>query len=409
MRIWAIAFLTSSLALSCQKPTTEPEPKQLDMAPPASVNKTNAQKVLMHYMPWYQSPNVDGYWGQHWTMNTADPTIISNGRRQIASHFYPLIGPYSSSDTLVLQWQSLLMKYAGVDGIIIDWYGTSGVHDYGILADASEVIAHQFASTGLEFSYMYEDRTVEQVQINLPNAGSVSSILVTDFSHLLAQSTHPKHTRLGNQPLLTLFGPEYVHSAATWDSAFTTANYHPAFFSLHYTSSSIGADGEFVWPWGGNTTSHTQHLTQFYNYATTTQKIAGAYPGFQDYYAMGGWGTGLGWTIPHDSTHTLHTTLQLAKQSNLDLVQLITWNDYGEGTMMEPTTEFGHSFLHEIKSFTGASTPPGSIELCTRWFQESTRALDSSQSEQTKKFIRQAYIYLRALQPANADSVLAIF
>jgi len=31
------------------------------------------------------------------------------------------------------------------------------------------------------------------------------------------------------------------------------------------------------------------------------------------------------------------------------LVQLVTWNDYGEGTMIEPTHEFGYTFLEVIQ------------------------------------------------------------
>ncbi len=45
--------------------------------------------------------------------------------------FYPLIGPYASSDKAVIEYQLLLMKYAGIDGVLIDWYGSFDVNDYG--------------------------------------------------------------------------------------------------------------------------------------------------------------------------------------------------------------------------------------------------------------------------------------
>ena len=51
--------------------------------------------------------------------------LDSAGRREIASHAYPLIGPYDSNDPHVLEYHVLLMKLAG-----IDWYGTSTLHDY---------------------------------------------------------------------------------------------------------------------------------------------------------------------------------------------------------------------------------------------------------------------------------------
>src|SRR5258706_1034159 len=93
---------------------------------PVTVTKTNSQKVYVHYMPWFEdkSTSLDGKWGSHWTMANENPDIIlSNGRRQIAAWFYPMIGPYASSDRDVIDYHTLLMKYAGIDGVIVDWYG----------------------------------------------------------------------------------------------------------------------------------------------------------------------------------------------------------------------------------------------------------------------------------------------
>ena len=78
-------------------------------------------KILVHYMPWYQTPSVSGYWGWHWTMNHFNPdSLDDNGHREIASHFYPLTGPYDSRDDDILEYQALLMKLSGIDGVIVD-------------------------------------------------------------------------------------------------------------------------------------------------------------------------------------------------------------------------------------------------------------------------------------------------
>ena len=76
-------------------------------------------QILAHVMPWYAAKPISGVWGWHWTMNHFDPERITNGRREIASALYPVIGPYDSSDTSVLEYHLLLMKLAGTDGIII--------------------------------------------------------------------------------------------------------------------------------------------------------------------------------------------------------------------------------------------------------------------------------------------------
>jgi hypothetical protein len=40
----------------------------------------------------------------------------------------------------------------------------------------------------------------------------------------------------------------------------------------------------------------------------------------------------------------------MALESNSELIQIATWNDYGEGTMIEPTKEFAYRYLESIQS-----------------------------------------------------------
>ena len=144
------AFAACCFLLSCSKSSTPNNPVKVATKPPdtvisktpvdtttsngpKAVTKTNSQKVYVHYLPWFETPatSPDGKWGQHWTMANENPDVIlPNGRRQIASWFYPMIGPYASSDRDVIDYHLLLMKYAGIDGVIIDWYGIHNVDDY---------------------------------------------------------------------------------------------------------------------------------------------------------------------------------------------------------------------------------------------------------------------------------------
>src|SRR4051794_10159154 len=66
-------------------------------------------RLLVHYMPWFESKPVSGHWGWHWTMGRFDPERSDReGRREIASHSYPLVGPYDSADPDVLEYHTLL-------------------------------------------------------------------------------------------------------------------------------------------------------------------------------------------------------------------------------------------------------------------------------------------------------------
>jgi hypothetical protein len=83
-----------------------------------------------------------------------------------------------------------------------------------------------------------------------------------------------------------------------------------------------------------------------------------AYPGFNDFYQQGGAGNTL-FYIPENNGQTLTDTLNLYDlyKPNLDMLQLATFNDFGEGTMFEPTVEAGFRSLHQIQLYTGAKDP----------------------------------------------------
>ena len=46
----------------------------------------------------------------------------------------------------------------------------------------------------------------------------------------------------------------------------------------------------------------------------------------------------------------MRESMQACLRGTSNIVQLVTWNDYGEGTMIEPTHEFGYTFLEVIQS-----------------------------------------------------------
>src|SRR6185369_7452673 len=96
------------------------------------VASTQPKPLLAHYMPWFVAKPYSPNWGWHWTMNHFNPdTMDASGRRQIASWYYPQIGPYDSLDPVVLEYHVLLMKLGGIDGVIADWYGYDNYLDYG--------------------------------------------------------------------------------------------------------------------------------------------------------------------------------------------------------------------------------------------------------------------------------------
>jgi hypothetical protein len=120
--------------------------------------------VLAHYMPWFAARPVSQVWGWHWTMNAFDPETMKEGKRQIASQYYPLVGPYDSNDADVLEYHLLLMKLSGIDGVIVDWYGLTDLHDYKILHRNTKHLVEQVTRLGMKFAICYEDQTIPALE-----------------------------------------------------------------------------------------------------------------------------------------------------------------------------------------------------------------------------------------------------
>lgn len=318
-----------------------------------SVPKTNPMKVYMHYMPWFDAPPFSATWGWHWTMNNKVPANFdASGKRIIASHFYPLIGPYATMDPDVIEYHLLLMKLSGIDGVLIDWYGTQGSNaDVQSLLTNSNAVIDMTDDVGLDFGLILEDRfwnVITHAKGSLKYAGE----------NYFTRENYIRHGA-DNDPLVGVFGPIVYQTEADWTEILSQAGEPVEFLQLWYESQDAGSnsDGEYLWIYEEeNNDDYLTRLQAYYQSRASSQKtvMAVAYPGFEDFYQEGGAGQGY-FTIPHGEGEILDQTLDLVDQhqSKIDFVQLATWNDFGEGTMFEPTLEFGFRELVKIQQWTG--------------------------------------------------------
>lgn len=317
---------------------------------------SSAKKLMAHYMPWYQSQPFRGYWGWHWTMGGA-----FNPPTTYASHYKSLFGLYDSSDPHVLASQSLLMKFAGIDGMIADWYGIEDFWDYGLIRDSTNAFIPYIKRAGLEFSICYEDATVGNM-LNESHFTTRSQAIMHGVSVMQWLQTNyftdSSYLKFDNRPVLLCFGPQFF-TDSEWTTLFSTLDPKPEFFPLKFHTPFTMRIGEFDWPSpvGGTTPSSPtssssiiSSLDTFYTRANNyhwAHYFAGAFPKFHDIYAEAGIHSSYGYIddqYPAFGT-TYSYTLDRGLQSSADVVQLITWNDYGEGTIIEPTEEDGYLYL----------------------------------------------------------------
>jgi glycoprotein endo-alpha-1,2-mannosidase len=79
-------------------------------------------RVSAFYYPWYGTMAKDGQF-EHWSQRGHSPPD------DIASAYYPAEGIYSSSDTLVLGAQMDEIRAAGIDEIAVSWWGRGSAED----------------------------------------------------------------------------------------------------------------------------------------------------------------------------------------------------------------------------------------------------------------------------------------
>jgi hypothetical protein len=386
----------------CSKSPSEPVVNPgLTIYAPKAVTKANTKKVFVHLMPWFENKITNGgSWGMHWRMNTQNPDIVdASGRRQIASLYYPLIGPYASGDTAVIEYQLLLMKLSGIDGVFIDWPGVQNKFDYPLLVKNTEKIVSMLEKVGLQFAIVYEDQNLNATGV-ADKIGTAQADMRYLQDNFFTRTTYEK---VEGKPLLLVFGPQSITTEAQWTSIFSVLPLHPSFFTLWFESADAGvnARGEFAWI----AQNHTTTLNSFYGNGYTGLKMGSAYPGFKTFYAQGGW-NGPTWIIEHNGTATFNQTLDLSLgQPQLSYIQIATWNDYGEGTMIEPTIEFGYGFLTSLQQKLGVSNlSQTDLEAVAKLYElrKSKAALPDVQKQ-----LNQVFYYIVSLQLTKAKELLA--
>ncbi len=370
------------------------------------VEKENPKKVYIHYMPWFQSKGYNGYWGQHWTMTNQNPDIIdTDGKREIASYYYPIIGPYASDDPDLQEYHMLLMKLAGIDGVIFDWYGSKDIYDYQLIKEATESFMGRLDDLDMSFSIMYEDR-VAQVAVDQGMYANTTAAAQADFNYIKDNYFNRNNFfEYEDQKLMFVFGPGTITDTTQWDDIFTVfpETETPHFLTLWAANQNVGsnASGEFLWVAPDHLLAHEYYYNTYLNSDFVT--VGSSYPGFDSFYEEGGWGLWHNWSIDHDNGNTFVETLNYTHHQDADFIQLATWNDFGEGTMLEPTEEYGFFNLQILQQYTGVTYKPEDLQTTLDLYR--SRKL-YAKNEAAQYYLDRCYYYIKKSKLTRAKNIL---
>jgi hypothetical protein len=108
----------------------------------AAVPRRHSAEVVAFYYPWYGNPTYDGDW-VHW--QGQDQNSQHSPPNDIAADYYPVRqfqGPYSSSDPNTLNQQFAEIHDAGIDEVVVSWWGKGSFEDTRLGGVAEAAAAH---------------------------------------------------------------------------------------------------------------------------------------------------------------------------------------------------------------------------------------------------------------------------
>lgn len=240
---------------------------------------------------------------------------------------------YSSSDPAQVQRQIEDMISRGIDGVVVDWYGPNNAEDQAAQAVMHEAEKHP----GFSFAVMVDAGAIKRN----PCSQCSPQQALTKLLQYVEQHYFPSsaYVKIGGQPLVTEFNIDYDYSI-DWDEVNASLTTPPRYlFQDGGGFSHPLSDGSYSWVMPQMSNDGLEYLSSFYATGLgygNLETVGASYKGFND--SLAAWGTGRTMSQQCGETwlQTFSQVNQIYSQSRqLPYLQLVTWNDYEEGTEIE--------------------------------------------------------------------------
>ncbi len=309
---------------------------------------------LCHYMSWFRFSESDGIINfDHWAWDGKNAKHNPNqplfaGMRDIASVFYPSIGVYDSSDPETIDYHILSAKTAGIQGFVIDWYGKGGFVD-----ESFEKLLVRSEKMDFKAAICYEEKTCFPSWNKISERDEAVKKAAADFKYMAEKFFSKKsYFRKNGKPCVFIFGGwgdwpgkgKLYFSSEEWDKIIEAAggdiyiirqNFNAEYKNIRSAFAWCGNDDYLKWFYRTGDKMLEDRLLDFY--------CGSACPGFDD-RGVWGWGTAPRFEAPLGTENYSRYWREFEK-SSADIIQLVTWNDFQEGTVIEPTVQNGNLYL----------------------------------------------------------------
>ncbi len=240
---------------------------------------------------------------------------------------------YSSTDPAQVKRQIADMVSRGMDGVVMVWYGPNNAIDRAATLVMQEAEAHP----GFTFAIMVDNGAIRW---NSCSGCDPQRALVHDLQYV--EQTFfpsPAYLRIGGRPVIGNFDIDKYYKV-DWSAAKAALATDPCFsFKTAADSVTTESDGAYSWDIATTTDYGMSYLTNFYTTGASSPAKANwgaAYKGFNDQLASWGLNRVMGQQCGQTWLQTFSKINSLYDSTHqLPVLQLVTWNDYEEGTEVE--------------------------------------------------------------------------
>lgn len=312
----------------------------------ASEEASVPRRVLAFYYPWYGTPDGPGGVGRsvHWgTVDAANHDISE-------STHYPALGAYDSHDPAVIDRHCRLAKAAGIDTLIVSWWSHG---DYTDLAMPKILAACR--THGLSACIYYE--TVPEPQ--------TPQTAAKDIVRMLAKyGDHPAYLKANGRPVVFIYGRavEELGLLGWWEALESIkAGYRPGvailgdqfsygaarvFDGVHTYNTAGSLSGlslDEAEKWAVGTYSSWVELADKADKISTITVI----PGYDDTKIREP-----GLAVSRFDGRLYRLEWEQAIAADPQWVVITSFNEWHEGSEIEPSWEFGNTYLELTGEYT---------------------------------------------------------
>jgi len=296
------------------------------------------RKVLAFYYTWYGRPENHGNW-VHWSNVKPDEHDIAS------STHYPAKGAYDSHDPAIIDYHIQLAKDHGVDAFICTWWGQGQFDDRAFVKVLDRAEGHDFKAT------VYWETAPGKGKVKIAQA-------VDDLVYVLEEyGWHPAFLKVDGKPVIFVYGRVMGQVAMNeWPEIITLARkrYGKDFLLIadgyreSYTRLFDGIHTYNICGWVQGKTpdelmdSSKRSFTDAVQMAKNHGKLSciTIIPGYDDTKIRTP-----GIDAERLDGETYRVLWEQAIEADPDWVLITSWNEWHEGSEIEPSWEDGDKYI----------------------------------------------------------------